>query len=262
MLIAFYFSNIDSKDLIQHGALRIQEHQTLLMLQNRHSGEIEEDNSDSILNGAFVFTETARDLCVVASDLLSMSCHPSFLIMMVLSHICVCAVACCCVTVAVGRVYRLYMSQMKIKESAVNWGAIARMSKEFKKFVEATAELQKVTTTTTTTTLSYPLPSSVAHIYMSRDLFLFMVQVDLTHICYPGRLTFWLNIYHTMVLHLHIIMGGSPTNLFLRRAFFHHYQYKIGKFTYSLNDIQHGILRGTTSIAQRTEFHNLYGCDV
>lgn len=33
---------------------------------------------------------------------------------------------------------------MKIKEPTVNWGAISRISKEFKKFVQATGELQQV----------------------------------------------------------------------------------------------------------------------
>lgn len=33
---------------------------------------------------------------------------------------------------------------MKIKEPQVNWNAISKISKEFKKFIDASAELQTV----------------------------------------------------------------------------------------------------------------------
>lgn len=146
---------------------------------------------------------------------------------------------------------------MKIKEAAVNWGAIARMSKEFKKFVEATAELQKVQLSSSVVFLSSGCRLMSSFIVIVSSIFFlfsfFKFQVELQNICYPGRLTFWLNIFHTMVLHLHIIMGGAPSNLFLRRAFFSHYKYKIGKYSYSLNDIQHGILRGTVVAVMSTQ---------
>lgn len=69
----------------------------------------------------------------------------------------------------------------------------------------------------------------------------------MNNVCFPGRLTFWINIFNTMVLHLHIIMG-PPTNIFLRKSFFNHFKYKIGKFYFSLNDIFYGILRGYKNI--------------
>ncbi len=31
-------------------------------------------------------------------------------------------------------------------------------------------------------------------------------KVDLVNVSYPGRLTFWINIYNTLMLHTHVVM--------------------------------------------------------
>lgn len=89
------------------------------------------------------------------------------------------------------------------------WNVI-RNSPEYQQFCEATTELQKV------------------------DLY----------VCYPGLITFWINIFNCLVLHLHVVMGSPPSNEFRRRIFFNHFKYKIGRHNFSLSDIQDGILRG------------------
>eukprot|EP01119_Soliformovum_irregulare_P009379 TRINITY_DN2264_c0_g1_i3.p1 TRINITY_DN2264_c0_g1~~TRINITY_DN2264_c0_g1_i3.p1 ORF type:complete len:1409 (+),score=408.49 TRINITY_DN2264_c0_g1_i3:529-4227(+) len=163
--------NIETKELVTKGALKIQHQTTELETEGMST-------DDEILNSG-LWTEPPRDLCEVASDLLA-------------------------------KIYRLYLSQMRVKEPQVNWGAIARISKDFKRFVDASAELQRVT---------------------------------LQDVCYPGRVTFWINIYNCLVLHLHCTMG-PPDSLFRRNAFFSQYKYNIAGLHYSLNDILHGILRG------------------
>jgi len=60
---------------------------------------------------------------------------------------------------------------------------------------------------------------------------------------YPTLLAFWINVFNTMVLHLHVIMG-PPTNSFLQKLFLTQYKYRIGCHLFSLADIQDGILRG------------------
>jgi hypothetical protein len=108
-----------------------------------------------LLNASPVWMEPARDLCIVAADLLS-------------------------------RIYRIYMTQVKAGADAINWGSIAKNSKEFKRYVEATGELQ---------------------------------NVELKDIHYAGRLAFWINIYNTLMLHQHVIMVrlSSLLNLQLDR---------------------------------------------
>ena len=87
--------------------------------------------------------------------------------------------------------------------------------------------------------LSHSLyPSLNAHAHL-------LAQVDLSGLSSNGLLAFFLNLYH--VLHFHIrVTLGEPRSLSLeqRTAFFSEYGYVVNGDKYSLNDIEHGILRG------------------
>ena len=56
-------------------------------------------------------------------------------------------------------------------------------------------------------------------------------------------LAMFINLYNALVIHAYIQIG-PPTSAWKRRKFFHKAAYKIGGHTFSLNDIEHGILRG------------------
>eukprot|EP01132_Coremiostelium_polycephalum_P006819 gene6819-8458_t len=51
----------------------------------------------------------------------------------------------------------------------------------------------------------------------------------------------FINIYNLMIIHLHFLIG--PPNSEVRRKMYNMHKYNIGGNLYSLNDIQHGILR-------------------
>eukprot|EP01117_Protostelium_nocturnum_P008035 TRINITY_DN2860_c0_g1_i2.p1 TRINITY_DN2860_c0_g1~~TRINITY_DN2860_c0_g1_i2.p1 ORF type:complete len:869 (-),score=335.35 TRINITY_DN2860_c0_g1_i2:171-2777(-) len=59
---------------------------------------------------------------------------------------------------------------------------------------------------------------------------------------YPSLLTFWINAYNCLMIHIHIHVG-PPTNKILRKIFFRDFCYLIGDFKFSLRDIRDGILR-------------------
>lgn len=57
------------------------------------------------------------------------------------------------------------------------------------------------------------------------------------------RLAFWINIYNTAVIH-GVIELGLERSVKDFRGFFDRITYEIGGFLFSLNDMEHGILRG------------------
>jgi hypothetical protein len=57
------------------------------------------------------------------------------------------------------------------------------------------------------------------------------------------RLAFWINIYNTAVIH-GVIELGLERSVKEFRGFFDRMTYEIGGFLFSLNDMEHGILRG------------------
>ncbi len=59
----------------------------------------------------------------------------------------------------------------------------------------------------------------------------------------PEKLSFWINIYNTAVIHGIIEMGVTRSVKEISN-FFDRVTYKIGGFVFSLNDMEHGILRG------------------
>jgi len=57
------------------------------------------------------------------------------------------------------------------------------------------------------------------------------------------RLSFWINIYNTAVIH-GVIELGLQKSVKEFRGFFDRVTYEVGGYRFSLNDIEHGILRG------------------
>jgi hypothetical protein len=57
------------------------------------------------------------------------------------------------------------------------------------------------------------------------------------------RKAFFLNIYNALVIHGYISIG-IPHDFLSRTSFYQRTAYQIGNNNYSLDDIEHGILRG------------------
>ncbi|KNC47806.1 uncharacterized protein AMSG_04035 [Thecamonas trahens ATCC 50062] len=87
--------------------------------------------------------------------------------------------------------------------------------------------------------------TSVAGSRQFRDFVLVageLQKVSLAPLSANERKCFFINIYNTLVTHLYI-MCGPPTSIFSRKSFFKKFKYNIGGYSYTLNDIYHGILR-------------------
>jgi len=86
----------------------------------------------------------------------------------------------------------------------------------------------------------------------SEDFKLFLAEaetlrwVDLLVLSDLEKLAFFMNISNIMVLHIHVVAGPPIGQLLKDRStsFFNQFRYKLGDYTYSLNMIKHGILRG------------------
>jgi len=64
------------------------------------------------------------------------------------------------------------------------------------------------------------------------------------------HLAFWINLYNTMVVH-GVVALGIKQSVLEKRGFFDRVKYDIGGYFFSLNDIEHGILRGNRRIPYR-----------
>ncbi len=64
------------------------------------------------------------------------------------------------------------------------------------------------------------------------------------------RLAFWINLYNSMVVH-GVAQLGIKQSVKEERGFFSRVKYDIGGYFFSLNDIEHGILRGNRRIPHR-----------
>jgi hypothetical protein len=56
------------------------------------------------------------------------------------------------------------------------------------------------------------------------------------------RLAFWTNLYNALVMHA-VLASGVQSSVREQNAFFDRYAYRIGGYTFTPNDIEHGILR-------------------
>lgn len=64
------------------------------------------------------------------------------------------------------------------------------------------------------------------------------------------RLAFWINLYNTMVVH-GVVALGIRESVKEKSRFFDLVTYDIGGYLFSLNDIEHGILRGNKRVPHR-----------
>mmetsp|Transcript_41345 Transcript_41345/g.50123 ORF Transcript_41345/g.50123 Transcript_41345/m.50123 type:complete len:723 (+) Transcript_41345:289-2457(+) len=82
-------------------------------------------------------------------------------------------------------------------------------------------------------------------------------KFDLTTLSFNIKIAFFINLYNALVIHGFVVIG-PPTNLYQRLYFYNHTCYSIGGMMYSLNDIEHGVLRGNQKphMSYRRVFHN------
>ena len=64
------------------------------------------------------------------------------------------------------------------------------------------------------------------------------------------RLAFWINLYNTMVVH-GVVELGIERSVKEKAGFFDRLKYDVGGYVFSLNDIEHGVLRETRRIPYR-----------
>ena len=67
-------------------------------------------------------------------------------------------------------------------------------------------------------------------------------RVDLASLDSSARTAFFINVYNVLCVHGQVV-HGPPSSVLARRTFFKRTRYTIGLFSYSLDDIEHGILR-------------------
>ena len=68
-------------------------------------------------------------------------------------------------------------------------------------------------------------------------------NVQLQGISREEQLAFWINVYNALVIHATVV-NGKPKGMFERMKFFNGPSYAIGGHSYTMNQIEHGILRG------------------
>jgi hypothetical protein len=71
---------------------------------------------------------------------------------------------------------------------------------------------------------------------------LLLRNVDLSALDEDEKLAFFINLYNVLVIHANVEIG-FPKSAMQRSSFFSGASYQIGPHVYSLNDIEHGILR-------------------
>lgn len=69
-----------------------------------------------------------------------------------------------------------------------------------------------------------------------------LVRIEVENASREEKIAFFINIYNALVVHANI-EHGPPTNLWQRYKFFNTVRYVIGGYTYSLQDIENGVLR-------------------
>lgn len=76
------------------------------------------------------------------------------------------------------------------------------------------------------------------YVNLTKDL----QRVDILKLTNDEKLTFFMNLYNSMVIHA-VARVGCPEGVIDRKAFYGDFQYIIGGYPYSLNIIKNGILR-------------------
>ncbi|GBG64752.1 hypothetical protein CBR_g46710 [Chara braunii] len=106
-------------------------------------------------------------------------------------------------------VLALHVEAISADGRSVNYTALST-SNSFKKYVKAAEELQRV---------------------------------DLFSLNREEKMAFFINAYNTLVIHA-MVESGPPKSVFKRMGFYKGMKYYIGGNDFSLDDIEHGVLRG------------------
>lgn len=72
-------------------------------------------------------------------------------------------------------------------------------------------------------------------------------KVELTTLSDNERVLFFTNTYNVAVMHAIIVRGPPGRNLYERTAFMRNSKYNVGGFVFSLVELEHGILRASSS---------------
>lgn len=68
-------------------------------------------------------------------------------------------------------------------------------------------------------------------------------QLQICSLNHDERIAFFVNIYNALCLHAHVV-NGPPNSVLRRYTFFRALSYRVGGLDLTLDDIEHGILRG------------------
>ena len=97
--------------------------------------------------------------------------------------------------------------------------------------------------------VNYSLMKSSSHFFQYLEIIQLLPQLDLSILSSIERKAFFINIYNSLVIHSLVenIVTVDEDSIFKRLRMYATASYQIGPFVYSLNDIEHGILRGNKS---------------
>ena len=88
--------------------------------------------------------------------------------------------------------------------------------------------------------------SALAKSQKFRDYVLSAAELQRVHLqalTHHDRIAFFVNVYNALVLHAHVT-HGPPNSLWRRYMFFRILSYRVAGLDFTLDDIEHGILRG------------------
>lgn len=113
---------------------------------------------------------------------------------------------------------------------------ISRLSKQLETFLSCSTSQE-------TGEVDYVAASQSEDYYNFEEATCEIQAVDLGSMDLPTKVAFCINLYNLIVRHAYLKVG-IPSSALARHAFFSHVKYNVGKNLYSLNQLEHGILRG------------------
>lgn len=90
--------------------------------------------------------------------------------------------------------------------------------------------------------MDYSSIKSSSEFHNYETLTLSLQRVDIESASREEKLAFFINVYNALVIHANVVRGPA-TSLWQRYKFFNHSRYIIGGHSYSLQDIENGVLR-------------------
>ncbi|UJR16365.1 hypothetical protein I4U23_003268 [Adineta vaga] len=90
------------------------------------------------------------------------------------------------------------------------------------------------------------------------DMAKYLTTINLDNVTENERKTFFINLYNVLTIHGIASLSDLPKSTFDLNQFWKTTAYKIGPHIYSLDDIEHGILRGNKPHSNCTQRHFTY----